>query len=211
VARRGRIILKSIVWVMCLAPFAVLVRRFFADGLGANPIDYITDFTGDWALRILLASLTLTPIRILTGITWPLALRRLLGLFAFFYAALHFSTWLVLDHFFNWPLMLTDILKRRYITVGMSALILLVPLAVTSTGGMVRRLGGTAWRRLHKAVYLVAILAVLHYLWLAKVGVPDPFYYAAILLVLLGVRLADAVRRLLRKRQRRTTAEALPA
>jgi sulfoxide reductase heme-binding subunit YedZ len=199
VGSRGRILLKTAVWALCLAPFALLARRFLADGLGANPIDYLTDFTGDWALRILLASLALTPVRIVSGVAWPLTLRRLLGLFAFFYAGLHFSIWLVLDHFFNWPLMLADILKRRYITVGMAALVLLVPLAVTSTGGMVRRLGGTAWRRLHRAVYVIAVLAVLHYLWLAKVGVHDPYYYAAVLALLLGVRLAAALRRRLRR------------
>jgi sulfoxide reductase heme-binding subunit YedZ len=200
------------VWVLCLAPLAYLPYRYRLDGLGANPISFLTNHLGDWTLRILLASLAMTPLRVLFGVVWPLTLRRPLGLFAFFYAALHFSVWLVLDHFFNWPLMLADILKRRYITVGMAALVLLVPLAVTSTSGMVRRLGGTAWRRLHKVVYLIGVLAILHFLWLAKAGRTDQYAYAAILVLLLGVRAADGVRRFLRKRrQRRTTAEPLPA
>jgi len=198
--RRSRILSKTLVWLLCLLPLAVLARKALAGDLGANPIDFLTDWLGDWALRLLLASLALTPLRILTGRPWPLAFRRLLGLFAFSYAALHFSVWIVLDHFFDWPQMLADILKRRYITVGMLALALLVPLAVTSTSGMVKRLGGVTWRRLHRLVYLIAVLAVLHYLWLAKAGVPDPFYYAAILAALLGIRAADWARRALRPR-----------
>jgi len=149
----------------------------------------------------------MTPLRVLFGVTWPITLRRLLGLFAFCYACLHLSVWLVVDHFFNWPLMLADILKRRYITVGMAALTLLLPLAATSTSGMVKRLGGTAWRRLHKLVYLVGVLAILHFLWLAKAGRGDQYAYAAVLLLLFGVRLWDAARRFLRKRRhRRSTA-----
>jgi sulfoxide reductase heme-binding subunit YedZ len=137
----------------------------------------------------------MTPLRILFSLSWPVTLRRLLGLFAFGYALLHFSVWIVLDHFFDWPTMAADVVKRPYITVGFTAFLLLVPLAVTSTAGMVRRLGAVAWRRLHRLVYLIAILGVLHFLWLAKVGVADPYYYAAWLLVLLGVRVGDAVRR----------------
>ena len=206
--RRARILLKGLVWVLCLAPLAYLPYRYRLDGLGANPISFLTNHLGDWTLRILLASLAMTPLRALFGVTWPLSLRRLLGLFAFFYACLHFSVWLVLDHFFNWPLMLADILKRRYITVGMAALVLLVPLAVTSTSGMVRRLGGTAWRRLHKVVYLIGVLAILHFLWLAKAGRTDQYAYAAVLLLLFGVRVWDAARRFLRKRRHRRSSAA---
>jgi sulfoxide reductase heme-binding subunit YedZ len=129
-------------------------------------------------------------------------LRRLLGLFAFAYATLHFGVWLVLDHYFDWPQMGADILKRPYITVGMTALVLLMPLAATSTAGMIRRLGGVAWRRLHRLVYVIGILGVLHYLWLAKVGVRDPYLYAAWLAGVLAVRLVDAARRVWARQRR---------
>jgi len=143
----------------------------------------------------------MTPLRILSGWAWPVSLRRLLGLFAFVYAAIHFSVWIVLDHFFDWGTMGADIVKRPYVTVGMLALTLLVPLAATSTAGMIRRLGSRAWRRLHALVYAIGVLAVLHYLWLAKKGVQDPYWYAAALALLLGVRLWDRVRRLAARRR----------
>ena len=194
VTRNGRIVLKSGVWVLCLTPLALLLYRAYADDLGANPIDFVTRWLGDWIIRFLLASLTMTPLRILFGLSWPVALRRLLGLFAFFYAVLHFGVWIVLDHLFDWPTMGADIVKRPFITACMGALLLLIPLAATSTAGMVKRLGARVWRRLHRLVYLIGGLAVLHFLWLAKVGVVDPFYYAAWLALVLGVRLWDAVR-----------------
>lgn len=194
-SRTTRIGLKGVVWILCLTPLGLLLAWGLQGELTANPIDFITDTLGIWALRLLLASLALTPIRLLFGVAWPGAFRRLLGLFAFFYAALHLGTWVILDHFFDWERMLADVLKRRYITAGMLAVVLLLPLAATSTGGMVRRLGGAAWRRLHRLAYLIALLAVLHYLWLAKVGVRDPYLYAAILALLLGVRAWHALRR----------------
>jgi sulfoxide reductase heme-binding subunit YedZ len=128
------------------------------------------------------------------------------GLFAFAHALLHFSVWLVVDHFFDWPEMAKDVLKRPYVTVGFTALLLLLPLAATSTAGMVRRLGAVAWRRLHRLVYVIAILGVLHYFWLAKVGVRGPYYYAAWLALLFAVRIVDAVRRA-RARARRAAPE----
>ena len=195
-----RVALKAVVWAACLAPLAMLAHRFHADDLGANPIDFVTDSLGIWALRLLLASLALTPLRILFGLSWPVTLRRLLGLFAFAYVALHLATWVVLDHFFDWPVMLADVVKRPYVTVGMAAFVLLVPLAATSTAGMIRRLGARAWRRLHRLVYASAVLAVLHFIWLAKVGRVEPYVYAAILAVLLAVRGIDAARRRLRRR-----------
>ncbi|MBI4537181.1 MAG: sulfoxide reductase heme-binding subunit YedZ [candidate division NC10 bacterium] len=197
--RKTRIALKAGIWTACLLPLAFLIYWAAIGDLTVNPIDFITRTLGDWTMRILLASLALTPLRILTGAAWPVACRRLLGLFAFFYAALHFGVWIVLDHFFDWPEMLADILKRRYITVGMLALVLLLPLAATSTNGMVRRLGGKTWQRLHRLVYCAGVLAVLHYLWLAKVGFIAPYVYAAILTILLGVRLWGAFRRRLRE------------
>jgi methionine sulfoxide reductase heme-binding subunit len=188
------------VWLACLGPLAYLLVCFATDDLGTNPIDFITRTLGDWTLRILLASLALTPLRIVTGSAAPIALRRVLGLFAFAYAVLHFGVWIVLDFFFDWAQMAADIAKRPYITVGVTALALLTPLAVTSTAGMIKRLGARRWRRLHRLVYLAAILGVVHYLWLAKVGVKTPWVYASVLVVLLGIRMVDALRRGFRRR-----------
>ncbi|MGH7354272.1 MAG: sulfite oxidase heme-binding subunit YedZ [Candidatus Rokuibacteriota bacterium] len=198
--RRGRIALKTVVWAACLTPLASLVWWYWTDRLGANPISLVTNTLGDWTLRWLLTCLALTPLRILTGWGWPVTLRRLLGLFAFSYACLHFSVWIVLDHFFDWAEMGTDIVKRPYITVGVAALTLLVPLALTSTTGMIRRLGARGWKRLHRLVYVTATLGVLHYIWLAKKVLLDPWIYAAVLVVLLGIRAWDAGRRLGRRR-----------
>jgi sulfoxide reductase heme-binding subunit YedZ len=202
VSRRARLLLKVAVWAGCLAPLAALGWWLATDDLTANPISFITNTLGDWTLRILLASLAMTPLRIVSGCGWPATLRRLLGLFAFSYAALHFTVWIAVDHFFAWRQMGTDIVKRPYITVGVAALTLLVPLAATSTAGMIRRLGGRAWRRLHRLVYAAAVLAVLHFLWLAKVGRVEPYVYAAILALLLGVRAWDAARRTVANRRR---------
>jgi sulfoxide reductase heme-binding subunit YedZ len=210
VTRRSRIVLKTAVWSVCLLPLAFLVYWTATGNLTANPISFITNHLGQWTFRLLLASLAMTPLRILFGISWPINLRRLLGLFAFSYACLHFSVWIVIDHFFNWDQLIADILKRRYITVGMLALTLLVPLAVTSRSGMVRRLGGANWRRLHRLVYVSGSLAALHFLWLAKKGRIAQFVYAAILTLLLGIRLWDAIRRAMRKRRQRD-AVAKPA
>ena len=208
--RPARVALKVFVWAVCLAPLALLAYRAWNDDLGANPISFITNTLGDWTLRILLASLAMTPLRIVLGLSWPIALRRLLGLFAFAYVCLHFAVWSVLDFFFDWPRMWADIVKRPYITMGMLALLSLIPLAVTSTTGMIRRLGARNWTRLHRLAYVAAVCAVLHYLWLAKVGVKDPYWYAAVLIVLLGVRGWEWGRRALRRRRDRAGA-ASPA
>lgn len=192
---RSRIALKTAAWVLCLLPLAVLLHRAVQGELGANPISYVTNWLGQWTFRLLLVGLALTPLRIVTGLAWPVLLRRLVGLFTFFYAGLHFLVWILIDHYFNWDQMLADLVKRRYITVGMAALLLLIPLAITSTNGMVKRLGGNSWRRLHRLVYLIGILAALHFLWLAKGFRADAVLYAGILVLLLGVRLFDALRR----------------
>ena len=194
-SRRGRIALKVGVWAACLAPLGLLGSRAVGNDLGANPISFVTNWLGDWTLRLLLASLAMTPLRILFGLSWPLGLRRLLGLFAFFYAALHFAVWLVLDHFFDWREMGGDILKRPYITVGMTALTLMLPLAATSTSAAIRKLGGRNWQRLHRLAYAIGVCGVLHYLWLAKKANPQPYYYAATLALLLGIRGFDWSRR----------------
>lgn len=198
---RGRVALKVVVWVVALTPLARLLYGFWTDDLTVNPIEYVTRELGETALRLLLASLALTPLRILFGLGWPLTLRRLLGLFAFFYVCLHFAVWIVLDHFFDWRTMGDDIVKRPWITVGVAALLLLVPLAATSTTGMIKRLGGVAWRRLHRLVYVAATLGVLHYIWLAKKVLIQPWVYAALLAVLLGIRAGDAVRKLVKRRR----------
>jgi len=206
VSSRGRVALKSVVWILCLLPLASLAHRFWTGDLTANPISFVTHTLGDWTLRLLLASLALTPLRILFGWGWQMPLRRLLGLFAFAYVCLHFSVWLVLDHFFDWREMGADIVKRPYITIGMLAFTLLVPLAATSTTGMIKRLGGATWRRLHRLVYAAAVAACLHYLWLAKKVLVLPYLYAAILACLLGVRIWDAARRAARRRQAQPAA-----
>ena len=193
--RRGRVALKILVWAGCLGPLAVLGYRAFNGNLTANPISFITNWLGDWTLRILLTSLAMTPLRILFRWSWPVALRRLLGLFAFSYAVLHFSVWLVLDHFFAWKQMGADIVKRPYITVGMTALVLMLPLAATSTARAIRWLGGARWQWLHRLVYVIGVCAVLHYLWLAKKANPDPYYYAAAFILLMAIRVGDWVRR----------------
>jgi predicted Zn-dependent peptidase/DMSO/TMAO reductase YedYZ heme-binding membrane subunit len=198
---RARVGLKSAVWLVCLAPLAMLLYRFWSDDLTANPISYVTNELGDTALRLLLASLALTPLRLVFGIAWQMALRRLLGLFAFFYVCLHLGVWLVLDHFFDWAQLGADILKRPYITVGMLAWTLLVPLAATSTTAMIKRLGGATWRRLHRLAYVAAVLGCLHFIWLAKKVRVDPWVYAAVLALLLGVRLWDVARTVARRRR----------
>jgi sulfoxide reductase heme-binding subunit YedZ len=205
VTRRGRIALKGLVWVVALAPLAGLLHGFWADELTVNPIEHVTRTLGKTALQLLLVGLALTPLRIVFGIGWPLSLRRLLGLLAFFYVVLHFAVWVVLDHFFDWPTMVDDVVKRPWITVGVAALLLLVPLAATSTTAMVRRLGGVAWRRLHRLVYLAAVLGVLHYIWLAKKVLVEPWVYAAVLAVLLAIRGGDWARRALTRRRRTRT------
>lgn len=207
-----RIAVKSVVWVACLLPLACLLYWFWTDDLTANPIDFITDTLGDWALRWLLASLALTPLRIVTAMAWQMTLRRLLGLFAFFYVALHFGVWIGLDHFFAWRQMGADIIKRPYITVGVAAFTLLLPLAATSTTGMIKRMGALNWKRLHRLAYIAATLAVLHYIWLAKKVLLAPWIYAAVLAVLLGIRLWEAARKHARRRQATNPARrAVPA
>jgi sulfoxide reductase heme-binding subunit YedZ len=204
----GRLVVKSAVWVACLLPLACLSYWFWTDDLTANPIDFMTDTLGDWALRLLLASLALTPLRIVTGMAWQMTLRRLLGLFAFAYVALHFGVWIGLDHFFAWRQMGADIVKRPYITVGVTAFTLLLPLAATSTTGMIKRMGAVNWKRLHRLAYVAATLGVLHYIWLAKKVLIAPWIYAGVLALLLGIRVWDAGRKHARKRHAAPRAAA---
>lgn len=179
--------LKAVLFVACLLPLVRMLAVVSA-GLEVNPIEFITRSTGTWTLVALLATLALTPLRRLSGWAWPLRVRRMLGLYAFFYACLHLSTYLWLDQFFDWGAIIHDIMKRPFITVGMAALLLMTPLALTSTDGWMRRLG-RRWGRLHRLVYPLALLAVVHYWWLVKADVSQPLYYAAVLAALLGWRL----------------------
>jgi sulfoxide reductase heme-binding subunit YedZ len=185
-----RFVIKPIVFAAALTPVALLAAAALDvyGTLGANPIDKITDVTGIWALRFVLLTLAVTPLRRLTGWNALVRFRRPFGLFAFFYAALHFSTWLVLDQFFAWEFILKDIAKRPYITVGFIGFVLMIPLALTSTAGWIRRLGGRRWNLLHRLVYLTGIAGVIHYWWLVKVVTSSQIAYMAILVTLLGIR-----------------------
>jgi sulfoxide reductase heme-binding subunit YedZ len=181
--------LKVAIWVTALIPLARLGLRAYHGELGANPIEVITHTTGDSTLILLLSTLSVTPLRMLTRQYWLVGARRLLGLFAFFYACLHFTTYIWLDKFFNLHDVWADVLKRRFITVGFLAFVLLIPLAVTSTSGWIRRLGGKRWQRLHQLIYVSAIAGVVHYIWLVKADLRKPLEYAGALTVLLGYRL----------------------
>jgi sulfoxide reductase heme-binding subunit YedZ len=187
--------LKPLVVILSLGPLAWLVWAAVSGGLGANPIDEITDETGTWTLRFLLLTLAVTPLRRLTGWNRIVSVRRLLGLFAFFYGTLHFLTWVVLDQFFAFDLMLKDVAKRPFITAGFTGLALMVPLAATSTAGSIRRLGGKRWQRLHRLAYVSATAGVVHYWWLVKADITRPRRYAVILAVLLGLRIYYAWRK----------------
>lgn len=178
---------KPIVFVVCLLPVILLFRDFYLDELGPNPFEVLTRSTGEWALRFLLITLAMTPLRVLSGAGWPLRFRRLFGLYAFFYVCVHLLTYIWLDQFFDWEEIWTDIVKRPYITIGMLAFTLLIPLALTSTKKMMKRLG-QRWKKLHKLIYLIAPLGVLHFLLLVKADLREPIIYAFILLGLFVVR-----------------------
>ena len=185
--RTVRFFIKPALFLLCLAPLLELVWQGVFGSLGTNPVETITHGTGDWTLRFLLITLTITPLRRLTGNSWLLKLRRMFGLFAFFYASLHFMTYIWFDQYFDWAEIARDIPKRPFITVGFAAFVLLLPLAFTSTNAMMRRLKKN-WQRLHKLVYVIALLGVLHFLWLVKADVLEPAIYGAVLIVLLGYR-----------------------
>jgi sulfoxide reductase heme-binding subunit YedZ len=178
---------KALAHALALLPLALLVHDALGDALGADPVKALTHRTGDWALRLLLACLAMTPLRRLLDRPWPIRFRRLLGLYAFFYASLHLSVYLVLDLAGDWAHLLEDIAKRPYITVGFGAWLLLAPLALTSTRGWMRRLG-RRWGQLHRAVYVAAALGVLHFYWGVKADVREPLLYAGVLAVLFGIR-----------------------
>jgi sulfoxide reductase heme-binding subunit YedZ len=187
-------LLKPGVFALALAPFLYLLFRAFTDRLSANPIEDITLTTGIWSLRFLLVTLAVTPLRRLSGWHRVIQYRRMLGLFAFFYAVLHVATFVVLDHFFDFSRILADVVKRPFITAGSVAFLAMVPLALTSTRGWIRRLG-RRWQLLHRLIYLSALAAVVHYLWKVKVMTGSPVYYAAIAAALLAFRVVWAIRK----------------
>jgi sulfoxide reductase heme-binding subunit YedZ len=205
---RRVVLLKVLVWAACLAPLALLVLS--ASGisslsLGANPVEEVLHVCGKTSLNLLLLTLCITPVRRSTGINRLIAFRRLLGLFAFFYLVMHFFVYLVLDRGLEWGTILDDVAKRPYITVGFAALLMMIPLAATSTSALQRRLGRN-WARLHRLVYAIAVLGVVHFWWQVKLDVAEPLLYGFLLAVLLGVRLNHT--REINKKRRRTSVDA---
>jgi sulfoxide reductase heme-binding subunit YedZ len=184
---------KPVIFLACLAPLANLAWRGFHDELGANPIEAITHSTGTCTLVFLLITLSVTPLRKLTRQYWLINLRRMFGLFAFFYGCLHLTTYVWLDKFFDVHQMLADIAKRRFITAGLAGFVLMIPLALTSTKSWIRRLGGKRWQALHRLIYLGAAAGVIHYIWLVKADLRSPLRYAFVLLVLLGYRIVASI------------------
>src|SRR5579864_7012373 len=180
---------KVVLFVLCLVPLAWLGWRAYQQQLTANPIEFITHYTGDWIIRFLLITLAVTPLRKLFNLPQLARFRRMLGLFAFFYGCLHLMTWLALDKFFDLSEMWKDVVKRRFITAGMTAFLLMLPLAITSTAGWVRRLGFVRWQRLHRLIYFSALAGVIHYYWLVKSDIRLPVLYGTIWAVLMCYRL----------------------
>ena len=181
------------IFLACLTPVAWLAWRGFHNDLGANPIEAITHATGDWTLRFLLITLSISPLRKLARQPWLIGLRRMFGLFAFFYGTLHLMTYVWLDKFFDVHEMLHDIVKRRFITAGMTAFALMIPLALTSTKWAIRKLGGRRWQALHRLIYFSAAAGVVHYIWLVKADLRKPLEYGAVLGALLLLRVIIAI------------------
>jgi len=184
---------KPVAHLLCLAPFCLLLVAAFNDALGANPVEKLTHETGEWTLRLLLATLSLSPLRQWTGQAAWIRLRRILGLYSYFYCCCHFSIWFIADHSLDPGSMIEDIVKRPYITLGFSAFLLLLPLALTSNQAMIRRLG-KKWKSLHQLVYLVLVLGVLHFIWQVKADYLEPGIYAIIAMILLVHRIGPIKR-----------------
>ena len=182
-------ITKVLIFLGAFVPLERLVWKFFHDGLGANPVEVITHSTGDWTLILIMVTLSITPLRKLSKQYWLIGVRRMTGLFAFFYGCLHFTTYIWLDKFFDVHEMIKDVYKRPFITAGFTAFVLMIPLALTSTKGWIRRLGGKNWLRLHRLIYVTAIAGVVHYIWLVKADIREPLRYAFVLGVLLLYRI----------------------
>ena len=186
---------KVAVFLLCLVPFFGLIDRALHNRLGANPVEFLQHATGDWILRFLVFTLSITPLRKLLNLPDLIRFRRMLGLFAFFYACLHFLTYLGPDQSFDLSAMWKDVAKRPFITVGFLGFVLLIPLALTSTAGWIRRLGGKRWQMLHRAIYISAIAGVVHYYWLVKSDVRKPLFYGALVAILLLWRLGSWISR----------------
>ena len=186
---------KPIVFVLCLVPITLLVVSIVTGNISADPIEDITNVTGQWGIRLLLITLAITPLRSITGINQLILLRRMLGVFCFFYILLHFLTWLVIDNFFDIQRMIEDIIERYYILFGSAAFAMLIPLAATSTNRMVKWLGAKRWLKLHKLVYLIGILGVVHFYLQVKADITQPVIYGAILAFLLGFRVYKKYRK----------------
>lgn len=195
---------KVFVFLLCLAPLGWLAWRGWNQDLSANPIEFITHFTGDWTIRFLVFTLAVTPLRKLLRFPDLIRFRRMIGLYAFFYGTLHFTTYIWLDKFFDWGAMLHDIGKRPFITAGFASFLLMLPLAVTSTAGWIRRMGGTRWQALHRLVYFAAIAGVVHYYWLVKSSVRRPLFYGALVALALAIRAGYWL--YARRKSRRTVA-----
>ncbi len=180
--------IKLLLFALCLIPALLLGQGLLNDTLGANPIEAITRSSGEWTLRFLLITLLVSPLRKYTGMHWLLRLRRMLGLYAFAYGVAHLLCYVWLDQFFDWAEIARDIWKRPFITVGVVALALMLPLALTSTNAAIRRLGGRRWQALHRSIYTIALLGCVHYWWLVKKDVSGPLLYTALTLILLGLR-----------------------
>lgn len=191
---------RPLVFAACAIPVLLLAYRAFAGSLGPNPVEAITQYTGQWALRLLLITLAITPLRKLSGVNALVRVRRMLGLYAYFYACLHLLTYVWLDAFFSLAYIWDDIAKRLYITVGFTAFCLLTPLAATSTNAMIRRLGARRWQQLHRLGYAAALAAILHFLWLVKADLREPLLYLGIFAVLMLARVPPVSRRLARLR-----------
>jgi methionine sulfoxide reductase heme-binding subunit len=181
--------IKLLVFVLCLVPVGQLAWRALHHQLTANPIEYVTHQTGDWTMIFVVVTLSITPARKLLRLPELIRFRRMLGLFAFFYGLLHFSTWVGLDKFFNWAELMHDVRNRTFITAGFAGFALMLPLALTSTAGWIRRLGGKRWQRLHRLIYFTAVAGVVHYYWLVKSDVRKPLFYGALVTLLLALRL----------------------
>ncbi len=186
---------KALVFILCLGPLARLIAGGILDRLGANPVELITRSTGTWTLTFVMVTLAVTPLRRLSGWHWLARLRRMFGLYAFFYASLHFTTYIWLDQYFDIAAIAKDVVKRPFITIGFGAFTMLLPLAATSTDAMVRRLGGRNWIALHRLVYVLAVCGVVHYWWLVKRDITLPAIYALVLAALLGYRVAASLKR----------------
>lgn len=183
--------MKPLLFILCLIPFASLILGIVQNDLGSNPVETVIHVTGEWSLKFLLITLAMTPLKILLGKPWPIKFRRMLGLFTFFYATLHCLTWLWVDQELAWSNIIADIAERPYVTVGFAAWLILVALAITSNRWSIKQLG-KSWAKLHKTVYLVSILAILHFVWLIKADWLEPLIYGVILLALLAFRLPIA-------------------